>query len=796
MFQNKSGKIIKQLANSSIKADKKRNFFIILTIAFATALMLILALTNLGRSRETRIFLQGRYQAAFIKLNDATINSMKQNEDVEAIGRKTDLSTKHIADYTLFVTFKDNTALNLLSTSKLAGRMPEKKDEIIVERAYLQHVGLSPNLAQKIKLDLGDGIEKIYTVCGILQDENEGRTYQIIPSVEYVSSVHNGNSLYDALIRFRNSDNIAIKDLEVVIQNFANKFGISEKNYILSSTFFGMAKENSISEILAIIAASIIIVIASSLVIYSLFYISVIGKTQAYGRYRVIGTTKKQIKKIIRKEGLTLASIAIPLGLIVGCIIGYLLVPKGWHWPTTLTSMVLITLVSEITIYISIHTPIKIAASVSPIEAVHITPYTGTLKAEKSKKLHRRISPTSLALINFSRNRKKTIITLLSLGFTGILLMCSSAYLNSIDTTEMAKQQLPRGEFNITLRPNSNNDSMVENYTKLQSQNPLDKKLESSLLAIDGVKNINKYIGCESHIIYPNNEKSENRVIGLTKQQLKEYSQCLLEGTIDYNELIKNRGILISDPEGLIHKYYNFKAKLGDKIQISTDKGTVEEFKIMGIMGEMNTGIDIDFYFIPDELVPSLKSTVSNYNTHFFIQTDTKKLDSIEKQIFSLTSNIPDLEINTMKDLKNSLQQRLEKLRMPLYGLIAFISIFGIINLINTLMTNLISRQQELGILQSIGLSNIQLSKMLQGECLFYILGTLFITLTVGTGCGILLCGIFDQLDTFGKITYHFPILELMIYFVVLLIIQYIFTLIAMRICKKKSLVERIKVAE
>lgn len=796
MFQNKNGKIINQLANSSIKADKKRNFFIILTIAFATALMLILALTNLGRSRENRIFLQGRYQAAFIQLNDTTINSMKQNKAVEAIGRKADLLTKHIADYTLFVTFKDNTVLNLLSASRLIGRMPEEKYEIIVEKSYLEHLGLSNNLAQQIKLDLGDGIEKIYTVCGILQDDNEGRTYQIIPSVEYVSSVNNDKPLYDALIRFRNSDKVSTEELKVEIQNFAKEFGISEKDYVLSSTFFGLAKENSLSEILAIIAASIMIVIASSLVIYSLFYISVIGKTQAYGRYRVIGTTKKQIKKIVRKEGLTLASIAIPLGLAIGCIIGYLLVPKGWHWPTALISMLLITLVSEITIYISTHTPIKIAASVSPIEAVHITPYTGTVKAEKSKKLHRSISPASLALINFSRNRKKTIVTLLSLGFTGVLLMCSSAYLNSIDTAEMAKRQLPHGEFNITLNPGSKNDSMIENYTKLQGQNPLSKELESALLAIDGVKRINKYIGCESEFVYPNSEKSQNRVIGLTKQQLKEYSQCLLKGTVDYNELVNNRGILISDPEGLISKFYNYTAKLGDKILISTDKGTAEEFKIMGIMGEMNTGIDMDFYFIPNELIPSLKYTVSNYNTHFFIQTDTKKLVSIEKQIFTLTSSIPDLEITTMKDLKSSLQQRLEKLRMPLYGLIAFISIFGIINLINTLMTNLISRQQELGILQSIGLSNRQLYKMLKSECLFYILGTLFITLTVGTGCGILLCRIFDQFDVFGKISYHFPVLELIIYFMVLLVIQYIFTHIAMRICKKKSLVDRIKIAE
>ena len=78
---------------------------------------------------------------------------------------------------------------------------------------------------------------------------------------------------------------------------------MSPEQYVMySSTYFGLAEEKSTLELLVIIGASSLIVLACSLVIYSLFYISVIGKTHEYGRLRVLGATSVQIKRIVRKE--------------------------------------------------------------------------------------------------------------------------------------------------------------------------------------------------------------------------------------------------------------------------------------------------------------------------------------------------------------------------------------------------------------------------------------------------------------------------------------------------------------
>ena len=98
-------------------------------------------------------------------------------------------------------------------------------------------------------------------------------------------------------------------------------------------------------------------------------------------------------------------------------------------------------------------------------------------------------------------------------------------------------------------------------------------------------------------------------------------------------------------------------------------------------------------------------------------------------------------------------------------------------------------RQQEFGVLQSIGLSNKQLYKMLRMECLYYVFGTMAITFVFGTAAGYILCQIFNQVGVFGKLHYTFPFLQVLLFFAVLVVIALIYSTLAIRYCHKQSLV-------
>ena len=75
----------------------------------------------------------------------------------------------------------------------------------------------------------------------------------------------------------------------------------------------------------------------------------------------MVNESKKQIKRMVKRESWQLSRTSIPLGIVVGCLIGYVLVPKGWNWLNTLAIIVVISILTELSVVLSIRKPIKIA---------------------------------------------------------------------------------------------------------------------------------------------------------------------------------------------------------------------------------------------------------------------------------------------------------------------------------------------------------------------------------------------------------------------------------------------------
>ena len=163
--------------------------------------------------------------------------------------------------------------------------------------------------------------------------------------------------------------------------------------------------------------------------------------------------------------------------------------------------------------------------------------------------------------------------------------------------------------------------------------------------------------------------------------------------------------------------------------------------------------------------------------------------DEIQKIIPPTSS----LYVSTLNDWVEAYNEKLLNYRMPVYIFIMFIGVFGIINLLNTLITNILTRKRELGVLQAVGLSSKQLSKMLLIEGLFYTLGVLLLSISCGTLIGYLLCTVFSAMSIFGKVSYHFPTVEMFSYFILMLAVQMLFSCFAIRQIKKQSLVDQIR---
>ena len=88
-----------------------------------------------------------------------------------------------------------------------------------------------------------------------------------------------------------------------------------------------IAQSNSTTIVLPLAAIIVFIIISGYLLIYNILYISISRDTQFYGQLKTIGTTKRQIKRIVRSQIFRTAVIGIPSGLIVGGIVSLGLVP-------------------------------------------------------------------------------------------------------------------------------------------------------------------------------------------------------------------------------------------------------------------------------------------------------------------------------------------------------------------------------------------------------------------------------------------------------------------------------------
>ena len=198
---------------------------------------------------------------------------------------------------------------------------------------------------------------------------------------------------------------------------------------------------------IAIIAALffiMIFVITGYLLIRNIFEISVVQEIKKYGLLRTIGTTEKQIKRIVYKQAFWLSIIGISIGLILGYIVGILMLPwilnfmKGEYHNLSVNLsfnpiiFVVAGIFSAITVWVSIKKPFKIAATISPIEATRYYEKDNYHSANKNR-LSFKNRITEMAWRNLRRNSKRTIFIVLSMILCIILLNSAIAIGNSVD---------------------------------------------------------------------------------------------------------------------------------------------------------------------------------------------------------------------------------------------------------------------------------------------------------------------------------------------------------------------------
>ena len=194
---------------------------------------------------------------------------------------------------------------------------------------------------------------------------------------------------------------------------------------------------------------------------------------------------------------------------------------------------------------------------------------------------------------------------------------------------------------------------------------------------------------------------------------------------------------------------------------------------------------------MPEQAILNFLS-YDSLNAHLLVSTEAEKEETVGAALTEMLAEKSELNLETFADRKVAYEQTANQLFGAISGLAIFIMMFSILSMMNTLITNIVTRKQELAMLESIGMSKGQIHRMLLGESLLLVLATVGVTMTIGTLCGYVLSNMLYNVGAF-YMAFKFPVFMTLIYSVVLVSVPLIITLVSMHSFSKEALVERLR---
>ena len=793
-------KTLTNLVKGNLKSSKAKSVLICITIMLTTTLLTsvgIICNNWLKTNKAATIEYSGSFEGIYKRVNKDKLDIIKNNASIDQYGIYKAIGTSQYEDSNLGLIYADNTIKNMANIKFEDGTMPEKENEIAIESGYLNLLNNGAKIGDKIKLSYeslstGEIKEKEFILSGILQTSDISKaqkSYSAIISKSYfVSEEVDENTKYNVYINIVKPKKLTADEVKESILSIAKNMGIEEYDVRINTDYINAS--NSDPQVIAGgIVVALIIILSSMLVIYSIFYVSVINKVHEYGKLRAVGATKRQIRKIILREGFILSCISIPLGIAIGYLIGQVVILKALKMDRygvggmNIFIAIGVAVITVISVLLSLLKPMKMACNISPVEAMR---YDGNDSKQKKRKGYEEINLKKITFANLSRNKKRTVITLLSLSLSGILFIVASTIMNCMNPENMAKDH-SLGDITVYLDNYDWNEDGSNNLYDIQANNPLGKEMCERLENIPGVKKINMEKSAWASIDIGAGEKNLEDIQGFDKEFYDELSEHLVEGEINKEAL--------ESGEGLVYTHPSYAKEIGIKVG-STQVITIydgkdsykKEFTVLALVDIGGASIRI-----PESVMDSLIKTDTTIRVGLEIKKDMLK--SVEEEIKNITDNDEYLSYGTLEDSIETYKKSMAITSVLIYSLVIIIGVIGLMNLINTMITSIITRKRELGILQAIGLSDKQLVKMLQIEGLFYTVGTLLITLTLGNILGYIAVIIFRNTGASYAI-YDYPLTQTIIMIVAITLVQILITYMVTNNFKKDSLVDRIRYSE
>ena len=612
----------------------------------------------------------------------------------------------------------------------------------------------------------------------------------------YDEHVAENDRQYNIYFTLNNSANVSMNNVAPVIKEIADSCGIDQKNVIINDLYLQWVLQPSYEMIVVCGTLILGIVLFSVVVIYNIFQVGIAQKVQEYGKIKALGATRKQMKQLIFREGILLAVPSIPLGLLFG----FLIAKVSFNWLVeqgnlvssgiknhqvplfSLTIMLICIFVSFLTVVLALRKPMKIVSRISPIEA---TRYLDGSKTQKQgrRKGRKDVTVFSMAMANVTGNPKRTIATILTMGLSCVLFVIISNYVGNIDTEHEARIAINHGQFELQLDYSQNYDEAYSenNLDTILQNNPLNDSMIEEIKSIPGVTDV-----MTREIVSVNLNGTRYPADIVSKNDFDFMRQDGDIGSMDYDQAVKNGEIFFGWSAWMEQDGY----APGESIAFDFENGS-ETYTYQGKIAGSFVSADT-YLVIPESVYRSMNPRGTAYG-YLWVDCDKKDVASVEQSLNTLISNTSHIKMDTYHAQLQSAEYASRMMKLGCYLFMAIVGLIGFMNLANTMIINIITKKQEYGVLQAVGMTNKQLNLCLQIQGLIFTVGTICVALAAGLPLGYALFSFAKHNGIFGMNVYHVPLIPILVMILLVGILQIVLSCVLSSNLKKETLVERIR---
>ena len=847
MVKVENKETLRLLTSRFMKMNRARNVIAVIAIILTSLLFTSLFVGSVSmilskRATEIKQFMDSAHASAQnLSEEDAKRlqQTIEQSEDVKRYGFGIFLGAgmDERFGFSVEVRYADENMAESFNCLPTTGRLPEKENEVALSSMVLESLGVTPKIGEEVTLtwEVNPMLKQYKTdtfkICGFWQGDKAVLGQMVWVSEAYAkenrypvtqeeleNGIYNGGKEY--FLWYKN-----LWNLEKKTEKISKAAGFTRAGTGMEvNPAYNLFEEDSFS-FSSLIIMILFVILAGYLIIYNIFNISVKTDIRAYGLLKNVGTTGKQLKKIVRMQAWRLSAIGIPIGLLCGYLAGLCMAPSltadaqisaqaGQTAQTVVSANPLIflaaALLTLLTVYLSSLQACKMVERVSPVEALRLA------EGEQShRKIKKNTSVTwwGMAVQNVLRNWKKGLIVMLSIALSMVVVNCIVMLVQGYDFDSYRKVLLA-SDFQLDQMTgsllNTNFNGITPEIKEILDECP------------DSAKTGYVYYSEETHKMEPELLKTWEAFADKYEKNWNDYEKQVWEeakasNTVSVHFLgisesvfdkLEWRGEKCSwdtfkSGNYVLVDYGNKYAErpvsyyqTGGIFQMDYKNGNQKDYEVIG-EALMPYALDYpyaDCIYIT-VLVPEEEYITQTGNeSAMYAAIDAKKGEDkqikeyIDKNILKENDMI---NVFSVLDMKESFQRYVSKYYMIGSFLVVILAFIGIMNFFNTTATSVISRKKELALLEVVGMTKKQVSKMLVTEGFLYLGGAFVIAvLLIVFGAKQILV---NTLGTAFFFRLHLTIVPCVLMIPILVGIAYVIPKYQFEKMSRESIVERIR---